>query len=53
MDALGLVLRQGLTVTLVGIAAGLAGAVTLTRYVESFLFELTPLDPGLTVCTDG
>ena len=44
-DVLRTVLGQGLTVTLAGVAVGLAGAVALTRYVESFLFEVTPLDP--------
>ena len=44
-DVLRTVLSQGLTVTLAGVAVGLAGAVALTRYVESFLFEVTPLDP--------
>ena len=31
--------------TAVGILIGVAGAATLTRYLESMLFGLTPLDP--------
>ena len=44
-DVFGLVLRQGLAPTLVGLAAGLPGAVFLTRFLSSLLFETTPLDP--------
>jgi putative ABC transport system permease protein len=39
-----LVLGQGLLLTIVGIAAGTAGAAALTRYLEGMLFGLTPLD---------
>jgi ABC-type antimicrobial peptide transport system permease subunit len=45
-DVLGLVMRQSLTLTFVGIALGLAGAAAVTRYVRSMLFGLTPLDPA-------
>ena len=44
-DVLALVLRQGLLLTCVGIGIGLAGAMALTRYIESMLYEVTPLDP--------
>jgi predicted permease len=40
-----LVLRQGLTVVLVGVAAGLALVVIATRLISSFLYGLSPLDP--------
>ena len=43
-NVLQLVLRQGATMTALGVAAGLAGAVALTRYLESLLFGLAPLD---------
>jgi len=43
-NVLKLVLRQGVTMTALGVAAGLAGAVALTRYLESLLFGLAPLD---------
>ena len=44
-QVIGLVLRQSLLLTAVGILIGVAGAATLTRYLESMLFGLTPLDP--------
>ena len=42
---LGLVLRQGLAVVIVGVTAGLAGAFALTRLMASLLFEVHPTDP--------
>jgi putative ABC transport system permease protein len=41
----GLILRQGLWKTGVGLVAGLVGAVLLSHYMESMLFELKPTDP--------
>lgn len=38
------VLRQGLVLTLIGLALGLGGALALTRYLEGMLYGLTPLD---------
>ena len=43
-DVLGLVLRQGFGRAGVGIALGLAGAMGLTRYLRSLLFEVSPID---------
>jgi len=42
---LRMVLAQGLTLTLIGLMLGLAGAVGLTRVLESMLFDVTPTDP--------
>lgn len=42
---LGLVLRRGLAVVTLGLAAGLGASYGLTRYVGSFLFEVKPTDP--------
>ena len=42
---LAMILRQSLMVTGVGAAIGLLMAAGTTRYLESMLFELTPLDP--------
>jgi putative ABC transport system permease protein len=42
---LAAVLRQSLTLTGAGAAIGLLCAAAVTRYLESMLFELTPLDP--------
>jgi putative ABC transport system permease protein len=41
---LGLVLGRSLTLTLVGIACGLAAAAAVTRSLRSLLFGLTPFD---------
>ena len=42
---LTLVLRQSVTLTIIGAAIGLLGAAFVTRYLEGMLFQLTPLDP--------
>jgi predicted permease len=42
---LGQVLKQGLVLAGVGVAAGLAGALGLTRLVTSLLFGVQPTDP--------
>lgn len=44
-DVSGLVLRQGLIVTGVGLALGLVAAAALTRLMSAILFEVNPLDP--------
>ena len=44
---LRLVLRQGLTLAIVGVAIGLAGAAWLTQYVSTLLFNVAPLDPAI------
>ena len=44
-DVLSLVLRQGLSLALMGIAVGLMGAVWLTDAMKSLLFGVRPNDP--------
>lgn len=44
-SVLGLVLRRGLAVVALGLAAGLGAAYGLTRFVGSFLFEVKATDP--------
>jgi putative ABC transport system permease protein len=38
------VVRQGLVLALAGIAAGVAGAVALTRLLQSLLYATSPTD---------
>jgi ABC-type antimicrobial peptide transport system permease subunit len=45
-SVLGMVLRQGLTTTAVGLVLGIAGALGLTRLASSLLFEVAPTDPA-------
>ncbi len=40
-----MVLRQGLTLTVIGIAAGLFGAIALSKVIASLLFGTSALDP--------
>jgi putative ABC transport system permease protein len=44
-SVLGLVMRQGLALTLAGVAPGLAGAWSSTRVLESELYGVTRTDP--------
>ena len=41
----GMSVRQGAVLTTLGVAAGLAVAVALTRSMSSLLFGVTPVDP--------
>jgi ABC-type antimicrobial peptide transport system permease subunit len=43
----GLVLRMGSALIVVGVAAGLAGYVALSRVVETLLFNTPSLDPEM------
>jgi putative ABC transport system permease protein len=40
----GLILRQGMLLALLGVAAGLAGAFAMTRFMSSMLFGVHPTD---------
>lgn len=42
---IGLILRQGMARTVLGLAAGVAGALYLTRYLDALLFGIGALDP--------
>jgi predicted permease len=43
-DILRLILRNGMTLLLIGIAIGMAGAISLSRFLESLLFEVKATD---------
>ncbi|MBI3207748.1 MAG: FtsX-like permease family protein, partial [Candidatus Solibacter usitatus] len=44
-DVLALVIRQGMTLVVVGAAVGIAGALALTRLLKSLLFNVSATDP--------
>ena len=44
-DILRLVLRQGFGLALTGVAAGIGGALALTRVMKDLLFHVTATDP--------
>jgi putative ABC transport system permease protein len=44
-DILWIVVREALTVTALGTLVGILGAFWLTRYIQSALYEVTPMDP--------
>ncbi len=45
-DVLGLVLKHGMMMTLWGLAGGLIGALSLTRFLRTLLFAESPADPA-------
>ncbi len=45
-DVLKLVVGQGLILTLIGVAIGIAGALALTRFLSSLLYGVKPTDPS-------
>ena len=45
-DVLKLVFRQSLAVIAIGVAAGIAGAAALTRFISSQIWEVKTSDPG-------
>jgi ABC-type antimicrobial peptide transport system permease subunit len=44
-EILALVVRQGMTLTGLGVAIGVAGAVAATQAIVTLLFGVSPLDP--------
>ena len=45
VDLYRLVMQRGLTTAAIGISVGIAGALVLTRFMQSLLFETAPFDP--------
>jgi predicted permease len=46
LDVLRLVLGEGMLLAAIGIVAGAAGALALTKLLESLLYEIKPRDPA-------
>ena len=44
VDVLRMILKSGMTLVLVGVVIGVAGAVALTRFLTTLLFGVTPTD---------
>lgn len=44
-SVVGLVIRQGVLLTLAGLALGMAATVGLSRFIGSLLYEVSPADP--------
>lgn len=45
-DVLWLFMREGAALTLIGLGAGLAGALAAGRWISALLFGVTPADPA-------
>ncbi len=43
-SVIGLVVREGMSIAALGLAAGVLGAVGLTRFLSSFLYDVKPVD---------
>jgi ABC-type antimicrobial peptide transport system permease subunit len=44
-DVLRMVVRQGMTMTLIGLALGLVGVIALSRVMVGLLYGVSPTDP--------
>jgi putative ABC transport system permease protein len=45
VDVLGLLIRQGMSLTLVGLVVGIVAGTFVTRVLTDMLFGVTPRDP--------
>jgi putative ABC transport system permease protein len=52
-SVLSLVMRQGMTITLIGVGIGLAGAFGLTRLIATQLFSVKATDPATFLSVTG
>lgn len=49
----GLVLQEGALLAVVGLSAGLGGALALTRFLATLLYEIQPTDPATLASVGG
>jgi putative ABC transport system permease protein len=52
-DVLGMVIAGGMKLVAIGVVIGLAGALALSRVIETMLFDMTPFDPASYAATAG
>jgi len=52
-DVVGMVLGQGVRLAAAGVAAGIIGALAVTRAIATLLFGVSPRDPGTLVALAG
>ena len=45
-NLLALVMRRSLIILLIGVGLGIAAAIAVTRFLETFLWGVTPSDPA-------
>ena len=45
-NVMWMILKQGLTLTFIGVAAGIGGALWLTRFIAGVLYGVQPTDPA-------
>ena len=52
-DVIGATMSRGLTLALIGIVVGTAGALVLTRWLSAMLFHVSPRDPAAIATVAG
>ena len=52
-DLMQLVIRRGMLLTLIGIVAGVGGALALTRFLRTLLFDISPQSPMVLALVGG
>jgi ABC-type antimicrobial peptide transport system permease subunit len=52
-DLVGMMLRQGLVLTIAASAIGIGSALALTRFMASLLFDVAPHDAGIFAAVAG
>lgn len=50
-EILALIIRQGMLLTLIGVAMGIAGSLVLTKLISELLFGTTPTDASTLIAT--